>query len=78
MKQIAICFAVFIAFIVLRPAHAQQFIGGRGADGRSPYVAVRPTRDFLACYRANYASTVALERANCTRFLTAGSKRGRR
>ena len=56
MKQIAICFAVFIAFIALRPAHAQQFIGGRGADGRSPYFAVRPAVLIPACFAARGGS----------------------
>jgi hypothetical protein len=73
----AICIVIFWVFMALRPAQAQQFIGTRGA-GVGHYLPATPTREFLACYRANYASTVALERANCTRFLTAGPKRGRR
>ena len=71
-----LCIVIFWVFMA-RPAQAQQFIGTRGA-GVGHYLPATPTREFLACYRANYASTVALERANCTRFLTAGPKRGRR
>ena len=70
-----VCIVIFWVFMALRPAQAQQFIGTRGVGH---YLPATPTQEFLACYRANYASTVALERANCTRFLTAGPKKGRR
>jgi len=76
MKTSAFIIAALV-FMALRPAQAQQFIGTRGA-GVGHYLPATSTREFLACYRANYASTVALERANCTRFLTAGPKRTRR
>jgi hypothetical protein len=75
MKQI--CLVVFFVFMALQPAQAQQFIGTRG-PGVGHYLPAQPTREFIACYRANYASTVALERAQCARFLTAGSGRKRR
>jgi hypothetical protein len=62
--------------LAIEPASAQQFIGGPGAGiGRSQYVgspALTPRE--LACIRANYASTFAMER--CGREVVARITRG--
>jgi hypothetical protein len=56
---------VAVLFLTTGTAQAQQFIGGPGAGiGRSQYVgsSVTFTPQETACFRANYASTLAMQR----------------
>jgi hypothetical protein len=64
-------------------AHAQQFIGGSGDYGRRHSYqggSVRLTPSEVSCYRANYASTLAMQRCTDRAIvrLSAGSRRVRR
>jgi hypothetical protein len=72
-----------VLFLATATAHAQQFIGGSGDYGRRHSYqgsSVRFTPSEAACYRANYASTLAMQRCadRVIARLSAGSKRGRR
>ena len=75
--------SVTVLFLATGTAQAQQFIGGTGAGiGRSQYAGssvVLTPRD-LACLRANYASTIAMERCiyQFGKRQVVGSKRTRR
>ena len=77
-----ICIVIFWVFMALRPASAQQFIGGSGDYGRRHSYqrsSITWTPQEAACYRANYASTFAMQR--CTDQVLArlaGPKRSRR
>jgi hypothetical protein len=54
-----------VLFLATATAHAQQFIGGSGDYGRRHSYqgsSVRFTPSEAACYRANYASTLAMQR----------------
>jgi hypothetical protein len=57
--------SIAVLFLATGTAQAQQFIGGSGAGiGRSQYAgsSIRFTPQEAACYRANYASTFAMQR----------------
>ena len=81
----AICIVIFWMFMALRPASAQAFIGGSGNLGRSHGYVSSPvgtpsppplTPKQVACYRANYHSTFAMQRCSdeVQRSWGAGSK----
>jgi len=82
MKKLLLA-GVAALFLAAGTAHAQQFIGGSGDYGRRHSYqgsSVRFTPSEAACYRANYASTLAMQRCadRVIARLSAGSKRGRR
>jgi hypothetical protein len=67
VKKLLTLLSVAMLFPATGTAQAQMFIGGSGNYGRSHgYVgsSIRWTPQEAACYRANYASTFAMQR--CT------------
>jgi len=75
--------SIAVLFLATGAAQAQQFIGGSGDYGRRHSYqgsSVRFTPSETACYRANYASTLAMQRCadRVIARLSAGSRRGRR
>jgi len=82
MKKALLTAGIAALFLATGTAQAQQFIGGPGAGiGRSQYVgsSIRWTPQEAACYRANYASTFAMQRcADQVIARLTGGKRGRR
>jgi len=81
MKQLLLS-GIAALFLATGAAQAQQFIGGSGDYGRRHGYqgsSVTFTPSETACYRANYASTLAMQRCadRVIARLSAGSRRVR-
>ena len=66
MKQLLLT-GIAALFLATGTAQAQQFIGGSGDYGRRHSYqgsSITFTPQEIACHRANYASTFALQRCN--------------
>jgi hypothetical protein len=83
---IAVLMLAIALMLTIRPASAQQFLGGNVGIGRfhgysgGPSFTSSLTAKDLACYRANYASTLAMQRCADVAIsgLMARDKRSRR
>src|SRR5215831_15216538 len=78
MKKLLLT-GIAVLLMATGTSHAQQFIGGSGDYGRRHSYqgsSVRFTPSEAACYRANYASTLAMQRCadRVIARLSAGSK----
>jgi hypothetical protein len=82
---IAVLMLAIALMLIIRPAQAQQFIGGGSGNIYGHYRYVNPafgilTPKDLACYRANYSSTLAMQRCADVAIagMTARSRKARR
>jgi len=83
MKKLLLASVAALSVLSASAAQAQQFIGGSGDYGRRHGYqgsSVTFTPSETACYRANYASTLAMQRCadRVIARLSAGSRSVRR